>query len=152
MLKKLKRFFTQNPGDTLTKEEQAHRLHVTTAALLFEIARADLDISDIEKEKISAALKKQFNLSDALINEVVQQAEIEVEQAISLHPFTKLIHDNYSLEEKHEIIYFLWVVAYSDNELDMYEESLIRKISDLLYVTHKDFIIAKLRAQDHQKN
>lgn len=152
MLKKLKRFFTQNPGDTLTQEEQAHRLHVATAALLFEIARADLDISDIEKEKISAALKKQFNLSDALINEVVQQAEIEVEQAVSLHPFTKLIHDNYSLEEKHEIIYFLWVVAYSDNELDMYEESLIRKISDLLYVTHKDFIIAKLRAQDHQKN
>ena len=69
-------------------------------------------------------------------------------KSISLHQFTKLIHDNYSLEEKKEIIYLLWLVAYSDEDLDMYEESMIRKISDLLYIPHQDFIQAKLRAQN----
>ena len=149
MLKSIKRFFTKNPSETLSEEERGQRLHVATAALLFEIARADLHISDVEKEKISAALKKLFNLSSAVLNDVIQQAETEVEQAISLHQFTKLIHDNYSLEEKKEIIYLLWVVAYSDDELDMYEESLIRKISDLLYVPHQDFMHAKHRAQNN---
>ena len=149
MLKNIKRFFTKNPSETLSEEEREQRLHVATAALLFEIARADLHISDLEKKKISAALKNLFNLSSAVLNDVIQQAETEVEQAISLHQFTKLIHDNYSLEEKKEIIYLLWMVAYSDEELDMYEESLIRKISDLLYVPHQDFMQAKHRAQNN---
>ena len=148
MLKNIQKFFSKNPSKTLSEEEQQQRLQVATAALLFEIARADLHISDIEKEKISAALTRHFNLSHELLGQIIQQAEMEVEQAISLHQFTKLIHDNYSLDEKKEIIYLLWVVAYSDEELDMYEESLIRKIADLLYIPHQDFIKAKLRAQN----
>jgi len=147
MLKNIQKFFSKNSSKTLSEEEQQQRLQVATAALLFEIARADLDISDIEKEKISAALTKHFNLSHELLGQIIQQAEMEVEQAISLHQFTKLIHDNYSLDEKKEIIYLLWMVAYSDEELDMYEESLIRRIADLLYIPHQDFIKAKLRAQ-----
>lgn len=148
MLKNIQKFFSKNPSKTLSEEEQKQRLQVATAALLFEIARADLHISDVEKEKISAALTRHFNLSHEFLGQIIQQAETEVEQAISLHQFTKLIHDNYSLEEKKQIIYLLWVVAYSDEELDVYEESLIRKIADLLYIPHQDFIKAKLRAQN----
>lgn len=148
MLKNIQRFFNKIPSKSLSDEEQKQRLQVATAALLIEIARADQHISDKEKKKINAALIKHFNLSHELLNQIVQQAEIEVEQAISLHQFTKLIHDNYSLDEKKEIIYLLWMIAYSDEGLDMYEESLIRRIADLLYIPHQDFIKAKLRAQN----
>ena len=148
MLKNIQKFFNKTPSKTLSEEEQKQRLQVATAALLFEVARADLHISDIEKDKINAALTRHFNLSHELLSQIIQQAEMEVEQAISLHQFTKLIHDNYSLDEKKEIIYLLWGVAYSDEGLDMYEESLIRRIADLLYIPHQDFIKAKLRAQN----
>ncbi|MBL4606408.1 MAG: TerB family tellurite resistance protein [Pseudomonadales bacterium] len=150
MLKNIRKLFIRNPSKILTEEEKTQRLQVATAALLFEIARADLEISALEKDKIRTSLSKHFNLSSEILDQIIQQAETEVEQSISLHQFTKLIHDNYSLEEKKEIIYFLWAVAYCDEELDMYEESLIRKIADLLYIPHQDFIKAKLRAQKKQ--
>ena len=51
-------------------------------------------------------------------------------------------------EDKIRLINNLWSIAFSDKQLDKYEEYLIRKISDLLYVSHKDFIEQKLRVKE----
>jgi uncharacterized tellurite resistance protein B-like protein len=42
----------------------------------------------------------------------------------------------------------MWRVAFSDQKLDKYEEALIRKVADLIYVSHQDFIKTKLAARD----
>ena len=143
MLKKIKGFFNQNLLSSPSPADRQKQLHIATAALLFEVARADFDISRKEKDKIASALNKTLKVDSALLDEIMQLAENEVEQATSLHQFTKLIHDNYKLDEKTEIIRLLWLVAYSDNELDKYEESLIRKVADLLYIPHGDYISTK---------
>ena len=64
---------------------------------------------------------------------------------ISLHELTAIINNGYSYSEKKNVIKMLWDIAYSDGRIDKYEDYTIRKISDLLYIKHSDFIKAKLR-------
>ena len=152
MIKKISQFFDNKLGISTKKIDQEFdhekKLQLATAALLIEIARADFDIADEEKHSISQSLQQTFNLAESELDEIMDLAEQEVHEAVSLHQFTRLIHDNYSAEDKKEIIKMLWIVAYSDNVLDKYEEAMIRKISDLLYVSHGDFTHAKSLARE----
>ena len=61
--------------------------------------------------------------------------------------FTSLINSNYTLEQKVSLVECLWRIAYADETLHKYEEHLVRKIADLLYVPHSAFIAAKLSAR-----
>ena len=49
--------------------------------------------------------------------------------------------------DKEKIVELMWRIAYADKELEKYEEALVRKIADLLYVPHSAFIAAKHRVQ-----
>ena len=149
MIKKITQFFDNKLGFSSKEDESSHedKLQLATAALLLEIARSDFDIAEEERLSIADSLKTTFKLSESELNELLDLAEQEVKEAVSLHQFTRLIHDNYTPADKKEIIKLLWTVAYADNVLDKYEEALIRKVSDLLYVTHKDFTHAKSQAK-----
>jgi len=149
MIKKITQFFDNKLGFNSKEDESSHedKLQLATAALLLEIARSDFDIAEEERQSIANSLKTTFKLSESELNELLELAEQEVKEAVSLHQFTSLIHDNYTPADKKEIIRLLWTVAYADNVLDKYEEALIRKISDLLYVSHQDFTHAKSQAK-----
>jgi uncharacterized tellurite resistance protein B-like protein len=62
-------------------------------------------------------------------------ARSEAEELVSLHEFTQLLHGHLTEEEKAAIVGMLWQIAYADGKLDKYENSLVLKISDLLYVS-----------------
>ena len=55
------------------------------------------------------------------------------------------MHRHLDREEKVRVLEYLWQIAYADNVLDKYEEHAIRKVADLLYLSHADFITAKQR-------
>lgn len=148
MLRKIKTFFdTHLAPDARKTQNPEQSLHIACAALMLEVARADFEISAQEKTKIRKQLENVLKLPPTLVDELIDLAETEVEEAVSLHQFTSLIHAHYSAEEKVHILFLLWKIAYSENQLDKYEEALIRKISDLLYISHKDFIQTKQRAE-----
>ena len=63
----------------------------------------------------------------------------------------RLINDEFNREQKIHLIEQLWRVAFADQELDRYEEALVRKISELLHVPHRDFIQAKHRVQESEQ-
>ena len=67
----------------------------------------------------------------ALANEATEVAE----DSVSLHQFTQSLHQHLSESEKAEIVSLLWQVAYADGYLDKFEDSIVLKISDLLYVS-----------------
>ncbi len=75
-------------------------------------------------------------------------AEQEARDATSLHGFVSLINKNWSEEQRIELVEYMWQVAYSDQKFNDHEVHLMRKIQRLLYVPHKQFIGAKLRARD----
>jgi uncharacterized tellurite resistance protein B-like protein len=74
-------------------------------------------------------------------------AEDEVWKSTGFYEFTSLINKGLTYEEKVKVIEYLWEVALVDTHLDKYEEHTVRKIADLIYVAHEDFIEAKLRVK-----
>jgi uncharacterized tellurite resistance protein B-like protein len=130
------------PGDDPAALQ--HRRRVATAALLFAVARAD-EVQDAREENaMRAALRRTQGLTDEELEELLVQAAQELADASSDYPFTRLINDTFSDEEKSNLIREMWRVAYADEDLHKYEEHLIRKIAVLIYVTHSEFIRAKL--------
>ena len=113
--------------------------------LLIEVSKSDDDYDDLEKEKIIDLLKKQFSLNHDQIDVLIKMADKKNNEIVSLHELTASLNKEYTYAEKKNVIKMLWDIAYSDGRIDKYEDYTIRKISDLLYIKHSDFIKAKLR-------
>lgn len=125
-----------------------HRCNLAAAALLIEVARADFDFDDDEQAAIEALLVNTLDLEADEIAELVQLATEESREATSLHQFTRLIHETYSIERKRLLMEQLWRVAYADGRIDRYEEQLLRRIADLLHLRHREFMKARHAAEE----
>lgn len=128
-------------------EDREHALQIATAALLLEMMRMDDRIASSEREAIGAALRQQFGLEAAQFETLVALAEQEAQQANGYYQFTSLINRNCDAAEKIRIVENLWRVAMADGHLDAHELHLMRKIADLLYIGHADYVAAKQRAR-----
>jgi uncharacterized tellurite resistance protein B-like protein len=145
MIEKLHRLLREHFGpEGGSGNNDASALQLATATLLTEVARADNCITAGERRDIRRVMEKHFGLSPELTRNIAASAEREAQQATSLYPFTRLINRVCSPEEKVRIIGMLWRVTCSDGRVDKYEEHLVRKIADLLYVPHREFIRTKL--------
>ncbi|NNE36695.1 MAG: TerB family tellurite resistance protein, partial [Gammaproteobacteria bacterium] len=116
------------------------------AVLMLEIALADSGIDEHELKVIENTMSLHFHLNQDEIKEIIETARTEVDHAISLHDFTRTVNEELNAEEKVTVIELLWRVAVADNVIDKYEEYFIRKIADLLYVSHANYIKAKHQA------
>ena len=148
MLKAIRDFFEQNIGEAARPSGGHDRIQVATAALLIEVARMDTQIHDRERQAVLASLRSKFGLSEEEASSLSALAEAEAGLATDYFQFTSLINESFSQEQKIRIIEHLWEIAYIDSKLDMYEEHFIRKIADLLYVPHAQYIATKIRARD----
>lgn len=151
MLRAIQDFF-RNQIDTTTAsgEHDEHSLRLATAALLFEMQRADFDEHEDERAVLERVLQETFALAVEETRELAQLAQQEAEDSVSLHQFTSLINQRFSPEEKVRVVEMLWQVAFADGRIDRYEEALVRKIAELIYVPHRDFIQARHRVEDAQ--
>ena len=131
-----------------TEVDIEHRLKLATAALMIEIMKQDGETKNEEVESVKKALQNKFELTKNEIDELFTLASEEAKQSVDLYQFTSLIREHFSQEKKIKTIEYLWAIAYADNHLDAHEEHLIRRIADLLYVTHKDFMKAKHKVQE----
>lgn len=150
MLNNIKIFFEKNllpESSPLRDDSEFNASQLALAALLIEVAEADYEDAPQEKAMILNILKTSFNLDTAKANEMIALAKEEHSQSTDYFQFTRLINDNYSAQQKIDLIENLWVIAFSDHVLDKYEEYVIRRISDLIYVSHSDFVATKLRIQ-----
>jgi len=147
MLKNIKSFFEKNFLSPETKEPDDQQLKLATASLFIEMMFQDHKVTDNEKQTVQKVLQEIFDLSGHETKEIYQRAEQKVKQATDYHQFTNLIAKKFGQEKKIKIIEYLWMIAYSDYDLNKYEEHMVRRISDLIYVPHREFIQAKHRVQ-----
>ena len=146
MLAKIKLFFSEQlAADAGSSPEQA--IQLAAAALMIELSRADFQQKPEEQAAIEAALNRKFNLEPQQLTELIQLAELEAQEATSLYQFTRLINDHYSPEQKFKLVTALWEVAFADGDISKYEDHLIRKVAELIYLPHSEFIRAKLAVQ-----
>ncbi|WP_395339670.1 TerB family tellurite resistance protein [Ningiella sp. W23] len=149
MIDKLKAFFSLEIEIKDEKDTQ-NKLQHACAALLFEVIKADFEQTAEETEKVKHLLRESFDLSDAQLNELMIASEQNSAETTSVYPFTTLIKEEYEYEQRVALITLMWKVAYADGSLDHHEDDVIRRVADLLYVRHSDFIQAKLAVSgDH---
>jgi uncharacterized tellurite resistance protein B-like protein len=147
MLSAIRDFFEKHI-DAPAQGAQGHTIELATAALLLEVVRLDSGIAAAERAVVMRAVREKFGLSATEADTLVRLAEEEARQATDYYQFTSLINQRFSQAQKERMVELMWRVAYADAELSAYEQHTIRKIADLLYVPHRAYIAAKLRARD----
>lgn len=147
MIGKIKRFFDKAGAEVSKDTNQAteHDIRVATCALFVEIARIDEEFTDAEMETILSILKEKYGLSQEHADALIAEAEKELEKSVDLWQFANLINQNYSNEEKIEIIETLWRIVYVDGKMDEHEHYLMGKLQNLLRLDHSQLINAKLK-------
>lgn len=148
MLNSFRRFideFLTAAGSTATPQAHEHQLQLATAALLMEMVQADFAESPAERDHVLALLQREFTLSAHEAERIAGLGADAAKAAVSLYDFTRSLDQALSTQDKVRIIEMLWQVAYADGTLDKYEEHLLRKLADLLHLTHRQLIQAKHR-------
>ena len=124
-------------------DNREFEINLIGSVLAYEVARSDGAVSEDELrslieeiDNISINLKKNSK-------EIFELIKTHSNDSVSFYEFVKDINNNFSKDEKLDLIKYLWDIAYADNILDVNEERLIRRISDLIQI--KDIEVLKLK-------
>ena len=115
----------------------------SVAILLVEVMHADHVLHDEEQLLVIKLLQQQFSLEESAAIELFGRAKEKMKDAVSLHQYTSRINSELLYPQKFELMTNLWKVVFADGQVDRYEEHLVRRLADLIHVSHKDFIKAK---------
>jgi uncharacterized tellurite resistance protein B-like protein len=140
MLDRLKALFQGPPPKAPPSEA------LSTALLLVELARADFEIAEAERGRIVELLAQRFGLTADQAAALFEQARDQAREAVSLYDYVARLNSTLRPADKGVLIGMLWQVAYADGRVDQYEEHLLRKLAELLYVSQEDYIRGKLQA------
>ena len=119
-----------------------NKLQLATCALFIEMARSDYNFTEEEYKEIISIMRKKFGLEQKHVEELIELAKRELDKTISIYEFTKIINENFSHDEKFELMKNLWRLIYADKKLDKYEDQLVKKIGAILNLDHKNDVIA----------
>ena len=112
------------------------------AVLLWVVAKSDKKLDLQEKIEIKAVLKEKYpDLETGLISKALEDEE----KRIDLYSFTSVLNKRLKYSDKLAVVEDLFRVAAADNDISYEEIEDIRRIADLFYITHKDFIGAKMK-------
>ena len=136
------KFFKSDSPETKV-DDDVNAVEMAAAVLLIEMARADFEQEDIENKMIIELLKEYFLLDGEDADDLFLEAEKIADNSVSLHEFTRTLHETLNEKAKNEIIEMLWRLALVDDSLDRYEDYLVRKIADLLYVSNSNVLRIK---------
>ena len=145
MINKIKEFFNKKTEEA--EDNSYSVLNIATAALLIEVMTIDGNMDQEEMDSVKSNLSTILELSDDEIQELIDLSQEEVSDATSLYQFTKEINANFELQQKLDLMTALWQVALADDYLDKYEESILRKIADLIHLRHSEYIECKTKAR-----
>jgi uncharacterized tellurite resistance protein B-like protein len=149
MINKIKDLITKfGKEEEIQEESNLTLLNNSCAALLVEIAFADKDFDETEKASLKQSLIETYAIDESDIEEIIRDAEDTVSESTSLYGYTSIVNTEFQYEDKLKLLRNLWKIAYADGYLDKYEEHLLRKISDLIHISHSDYISIKLEIRE----
>ncbi len=150
MLEAIRNFFSSSMSPQPEAEPAAAKkdIRLAACALLLELAHADDEFTDDEKQHLEAAVRRQFGLDGNEAERLLELAEEARAEAVDLWQFTNLIAENYSTGQKMVLAEIMWGLVYSDGDLASKEDYLMRKICNLLRLEPGYLAEARKRATD----
>ena len=137
----------KNSASEIDDSDSETSVALAAAMLLLEVAWADHEIEAHELDAIRKAFRAMYGMDPVQIDELIDKARADHQSSTSLYPFTRTLNDQLDRDEKVVLLEHLWRLANFEGDRHHYEEHVIRKISDLLYLSHSDFIATKLAAK-----
>lgn len=131
-------------NDVVEPVDRNKQLQIATAALFIEMAKADGEFTEEERENVIQSLQKQFNIDAVYVNELMELSKLKLKDSVSLYEFSNVVNENFTNEDKNILLNNLWRLIYTDKKLDKYEDRLIKLIGGMLKMEHKRIINAKL--------
>ena len=116
-------------------QDENHLSLTSVAALLIHSAKIDLNFTEKERNIIKKALI-EMGADENKLDEIIKDAEIKEQDSNQILEFTKEVK-NKNIDEKKIVIEALWNIIYSDENADIYETNLMRRLSGLLYLDPK---------------
>jgi uncharacterized tellurite resistance protein B-like protein len=113
---------------------------------MLEVAQSDFSETEDETQTVLAGLISHTQESEQEAEALLTAARSDKANSAGLYEFTRLACNEMSIEDRCSLVKQLWQIAYADGIIDKYEEAAIRKVSELLYVPHTEFIKAKIAA------
>ena len=147
MLDIVKRFFSKTATELPKNADPPteHDVRIAACALFVEMARIDEKFTEEEMDTILSIVQERYGLSREHADALVAEADKELDKSVDLWQFARLINENYSTDEKIEIIETLWQMVFVDGKMDRYEHYLMNKLKNLLRLSHDQLIAAKLK-------
>lgn len=147
MLQQIRKLFEQigSGADVEVRDEKDVRM--ISAALLTEVATVDQKLDERERQTLVQVLQQHYQLDADAAGELMENALAHREQATSLFEFTKTVNDQFSEKDKYLLVRQMWQVAFSDEVIEAFEEHLIRRVAELIYLPHGLFTRARAEAR-----
>ena len=131
----------------IEEEGKDSSIQKSICSLMIEVAYADNQLDESELKVMANSLSK-LDIKEEEIQEIVDATVAKSKESISFYEHTRILNDQLDYDQKKEVLNSVWAIAFADGEMDKHEEHLIRRIADLLYLNHKDFINAKLNQKE----
>lgn len=148
MLQQIRKLFDQIGRGESVEVRTEKDVRMISAALMAEIATADQKVDERERTALVRLLREHYQLDEETASNMVEQALTDRHEATSLYEFTQTVNENFSERDKYLLIKQMWVVAFADGEIDAFEEHLIRRVAELIYLPHGLFTRARAEARD----
>ncbi len=143
-MKLFKNLFKTKESEEESKDSSIQK---SICSLMIEVAYADNQLDESELKAMASSLSK-LDIEKEEIQEIVDATLAKSKESISFYEHTRILNDQLDYDQKKEVLNSVWAIAFADGEMDKHEEHLIRRIADLLYLNHKDFINAKLNQKE----
>jgi uncharacterized tellurite resistance protein B-like protein len=121
-----------------------HEVNLAVCALFVEMGRIDETFTAAEMERVLSILRNKYGLSGHQAKALMAEADRELTESVDLWQFARVINERFSVDEKVTLIRRLWQVVYVDGKMDQHEHYLMNRLSNLLRLSHKQLIDAKL--------
>lgn len=153
MFEQLKKLFlgdiqSEKSEGKIESPSEEKKLQIATCAIFLEMAKSDDNCTEDERKEIVSIMQRTFSLEKDYADELIELAKSRLVQSISTYEFTEVINENFSSEEKFELMKNLWRLIYTDEKLDKYEDQLVKRLGTMLHLEHKDVIAAKLMIKE----
>ena len=139
------------PSEELLARREAQALQSACCGLMMEVARLDAADAEAKRAAIARALQDLLGIPQQELQPLIANAARQENRLTSYFRPVALLNKHFALERRTQLIEHLWRIANADGKIDAYEDQLVRKLADLLYVPHSDFILAKRRVENGAK-
>jgi uncharacterized tellurite resistance protein B-like protein len=134
-------------AEDVAADDRDAAIRMATAVLMVDVALIDSSFDEIEFERMLSLVRNHFGLGTQAAAELINAANAEADELVSVHEFTELLRQHLDDDEKARVVELLWSTAYADGELNKYEDALVLKVSELLNVSRDLVMRLKTEAQ-----